>query len=151
MGITNSAIAGFIIAAIVVVGFIFLYNYSTGVMPGAKLVISSPTTQSSGVGENEAKFMFFYTTWCPYSRKAETPWKSFQELVKNQPRTYGTTRLVFEDVNAESQVAKAALYGINQYPTFKIHANDSVYEYVGAPTVDNFRQALIATFGKETF
>lgn len=151
MGITNSAITGFVIAVIVVVGFIWLYNNATGVMPGAKLVVSSPVTQPSGVDEHEARFMFFYTTWCPYSRKAETPWKSFQELVKNQPRTYGKTRLVFEDVNAEAQVAKAALYGVSYYPTFKIHAGSSVYEYVGAPTVDNFRQALIATFGQETF
>lgn len=143
---------GLVIALIVVVGSIWIYNNVTGVMPGAKLVLA-PTTSGdpSDVDLNTAKFMFFYTTWCPHSRKAEGPWKSFQQIIKNTPRKYGGMTIQFEDVNAEGQTTKAALYGIQHYPTFKIQTKDSVYEFVGLPTVNNFRKALIDTFGQETF
>lgn len=152
METVSSAAIGLVIAIVVVVASIWLYNNATGIMPGAKLVLVPPATvQPSGVDENTAKFMFFYTTWCPHSRKAEDPWKSFQQIIKNMPRKYGNMRLEFEDVNAESQTAKASLYGIQHYPTFKIQTKDSVYEFVGAPTVNNFRQALISTFGQESF
>lgn len=151
MGIASNIGVGAVIAIVVVVGFIFLYNYRSGVMPGAKLVMAEqPHTQPGGLDANQAKFMFFYTTWCPYSRKAETPWKSFKELLKNKPTKYGDTTIVFEDVDAEAQTAKAALYNIQSYPTFKVQTQDSVYEYVGAPTISNFRDALSSTFGKET-
>jgi thiol-disulfide isomerase/thioredoxin len=148
--VSNAAI-GLVIAIVVVVASIWLYNNVTGVMPGAKLVLAPPAgVQPSGVDENVAKFMFFYTTWCPHSRKAEGPWKSFQQILKNAPRKFGGMSLQFEDVNAETQTGKAALYGIKQYPTFKIQTKDSVYEFVGLPTVNNFRAALVDTFGQES-
>ena len=151
METVSSTAIGLVIAIVVVVASIWLYNAATGIMPGAKLVLAAPAgVQPSGVDENVAKFMFFYTTWCPHSRKAEGPWKSFQQVIKNAPRKYGGMTLQFEDVNAESQTGKAALYGITHYPTFKIQTKDSVYEFVGLPTVNNFRQALINTFGQET-
>jgi thiol-disulfide isomerase/thioredoxin len=151
MGVVSSTAIGLVIAIVVVVASIWLYNAATGVMPGAKLVLLPPsTTQLSGVDENTANFMFFYTTWCPYSRKAEGPWKSFQQIHKNSPRTYGGMSITFEDVNAEAQTGKTALYGIQHYPTFKIQTKTSVYEFVGLPTVNNFRKALIDTFGPET-
>ena len=148
----SSTAIGLVIAIAVVAALVWGYKSYTGIMPGAKLVLVPPSTvQPSGVDENTAKFMFFYTTWCPHSRKAEGPWKSFQQIHKNTPRKYGGMSLQFEDVNAESQTGKAALYGIQHYPTFKIQTKDSVYEFVGLPTVNNFRQALINTFGQETF
>lgn len=151
MGIISNTAIGLVIAIVVVVASIWLYKAATGVMPGAKLVLlPPPTTQPSGMEENTAKFMFFYTTWCPHSRKAEGPWKSFQQILKNTPRKYGNMSITFEDVNAESQTGKAALYGITHYPTFKLQTKDSLYEFVGLPTVNNFRQALINTFGQET-
>jgi thiol-disulfide isomerase/thioredoxin len=152
METASSTAIGLVIAIVVVVAFIWIYNAATGVMPGAKLVLAPPAgIQPSGIEENVAKFMFFYTTWCPYSRKAEDPWKSFQQVLKNTPRNYGGMTIHFEDVNAENQTGKAALYGITHYPTFKIQTKDSVYEFVGAPTVNNFRTALINTFGQESF
>lgn len=151
MGTASSIGTGLMIAIVVVVVSILLYKNVTGIMPGAKLVLSTPSSEPSGLDDNTAKFMFFYTTWCPHSRKAEGPWKSFQQVIKNTPRKYGGMQLEFEDVNAEGQTTKAALYGIKHYPTFKIQTKDSVYEFVGLPTVDNFRQALISTFGQETF
>lgn len=151
MEIVSNAAIGLVIAILVVVASIWLYNAATGVMPGAKLVLVPPATvQPSAVEENTAKFMFFYTTWCPHSRKAEGPWKSFQQIHTNSPRKYGNMSVTFEDVNAESQTAKAALYGITHYPTFKLQTKDSVYEFVGLPTVNNFRKALVDTFGQET-
>jgi len=151
METASSVAIGLVISIVVVVASIWLYNNVTGVMPGAKLVLVPPTSvQPSGVDDAVAKFMFFYTTWCPHSRKAEGPWKSFQQIHKNAPRRYGGMSIQFEDVNAETQTGKAALYGINQYPTFKIQTKDSVYEFVGLPTVNNFRAALVNTFGQES-
>jgi thiol-disulfide isomerase/thioredoxin len=98
---------------------------------------------------NQARFMFFYAPWCPHCRNAQTPWSSFKELTKNSHYTYGGKDIVFEDINAEIDKGKAALYGITAYPTFKVETSEKVYEMKGRPSVDTFRSFLKSSIGDE--
>lgn len=137
-----------IVSLIVVLGAIFAYYAFTGVPPGARVLQQTPPADS-GLDDGQANFMFFYASWCPYCHKAQPAWKSLAQVVKNEGLTYGGKKVSFEEVNAEIDKGKAALYNIQAYPTFKLQTKDMLYEMVGAPTVPNFREFLKKALGSE--
>lgn len=139
-------IAG-ITLGIVVIAIMGWYIWK-GVPPGSR-VIQEKAVNSDGLEENQAKFMFFYTTWCPHCKKAHQPWASFKEFLKTKRYGYGGKQILFEDVNAESDKGKAALYKINAYPTFKVETTENMYEMVGPPSVSTFRAFLTDALGPE--
>ena len=136
-----------IVSAIVVIGFIGIYYLVTGTPPGARIIEQVPPT--GGLDSNQANFMFFYATWCPHCKTAQQPWHSMKQLVKNSGYTYGGKTVSFEEVNAETDKGKAALYNIQGYPTFKVQTADKLFEMVGKPTTDNFREFLKKALGDE--
>ena len=139
------------VVLITVVAAIVIYYLVWGVMPGASVMsVTEPPMQNNGLDDKQAKFIFFYTTWCPWSKKAQQPWASLKEVHKNTPKTYGGTTVIFEEVNAEVEEGKAALYGIKGYPTFKLETKDKVYEMLGKPSVAAFRAFLITVLGQES-
>ena len=139
------------VTLVVVVSAIGIYYLVKGILPGASVgAVTEPPTSTNGLDQNQAKFMFFYTTWCPWSKKAQQPWASLKEVHKNTPKKYGNTTVIFEEVNAENEQGKAALYGIKAYPTFKLETNDKVYEMLGKPSVAAFRAFLITVLGQES-
>jgi thiol-disulfide isomerase/thioredoxin len=149
----NSLILG---ATMILLGAIALvivfnggYSYINKVLPGSKIVIDKPPLDDSGLDPNQARFMFFYTTWCPWCIKARTPWNSFKQLLKNNKYTYGGKEILIEEVNAESDKGKAALYRITGYPTFKLETENKVMEMKGKPSVAVFRAFLISALGEE--
>jgi len=139
----------FLVSLVVVVSAILLYYVFFQVPPGAKMIVKPPPITSSSLEPNQARFMFFYATWCPHCRNAQTPWSSFKELTKNSHYTYGGKDIIFEEINADSDKGKSALYGINAYPTFKLETQDKVYEMVGRPSVDTFKEFLKSALGPE--
>ena len=138
-----------IIALLVVVISIVGYKTLTGIWPGSRIIVQDPPLSSSKVSETTAKFMFFYTEWCPYSQKAKEPWSSFKQILVNSPKTYGGKSIIFEDIDAEAEKGKSALYQVKQYPTFKLQTNDKVYEMLGKPSIAAFRAFFITALGKE--
>lgn len=137
-----------IISAIVVTVCIGIYYLVTGKPPGARVIEQDPPIDS-GLDENQAIFMFFYASWCPHCKHAEQPWASLKQLIKNESYTYGGKYVNFEEINAETNKGKSALYKITGYPTFKVVTDKKVYEMVGAPNVSNFREFLKKALGDE--
>ena len=147
---TGNILLALIVALVVVAVSIGTYYGVSGVMPGSKLVVTDPPITPSGTGPNEATFMLFYTTWCPWSKKAQQPWASFKEMLKNTPKKYGGKTVTFEEINADDDVGKTALYQVKAYPTFKVQTDKKVYEMLGKPSVPAFRAFLINALGPET-
>jgi hypothetical protein len=58
-------------------------------------------------------------------------------------------KFIFEEINAEADKGKSALYQIKAYPTFKLETSDKVYEMLGPPTVESFRAFLESALGSE--
>lgn len=133
---------------IVLVGILGYYSW-TGVLPGAKLIEQRPPLDSAELGDTQAKFMFFYAPWCPHCKTANAPWASLKQLVANSGYTYGGKTVSFEDINADSNRGKAALYKIVAYPTFKIETKDKLFEMKGSPSVNNLRGFLKDALGAE--
>ena len=148
MDLLSSLGIPFVVALIVVGGFIGIYYAVTGIMPGARTIESTPPVENS-MDESQAKFMFFYTPWCPWCKKAQQPWASFRELLKNSHYTYGGKTVNLEEINCDSDKGKSALYKINSYPTFKVETNMKAFEMSGKPTVENFRSFLKQVLGAE--
>jgi thiol-disulfide isomerase/thioredoxin len=143
-------ITALIVSIIVVLVSIGGYKILTGIWPGSRLVIEDSPVSVSGLDEGEARFMFFYTDWCPFCTQSKEPWNSFKQLMNNNPRKYGGNTIIFEQVNCESQISKCSLYNIKEYPTFKVQTKDKLYKMAGKPTVESFRAFLKAALGKET-
>jgi thiol-disulfide isomerase/thioredoxin len=137
-----------IVSAIVVIALIGLYYLWTGTPPGSRLIEQEPPT-SSGLGDGQANFMFFYATWCPHCKTAQQPWHSLKQFIKNSGYTYGGKTVGFEEINAETDKGKTALFNIQGYPTFKLQTADKLYEMVGKPTTSNFREFLKKALGAE--
>lgn len=137
-----------IVSLVIVLLAIWGYYMFTGTPPGARLIEQEPPVDA-GLDDNQAKFMFFYATWCPHCRHAKDPWHSMMQLTKNQGLTYGGTNVTFEEINAEVDKGKTALYNISAYPTFKLQTKTKLYEMVGKPTVSNFREFLKKALGSE--
>ena len=139
-----------LISILVVTVVIGGYKILTGIWPGGRLIIEDSPISVSGLDNGEAKLMFFYTDWCPFCTQSKEPWNSFKQLMNNNPKKYGGTTILFEQVNCESQQSKCALYNIKEYPTFKLQTTDKVYKMAGKPTVESFRAFLKAALGNES-
>ena len=135
-----------VVVSIVLI-FVIGYHWKSGFYPGSKVIITDPPIAQNGLEPTQAKFMFFYTTWCPWCKKAQGPWGSFKQQLKNNPVTYGGYEIIFEDINAEGDKGKAALYRIESYPTFKVETANKVYEMKTGPDLASFDEFLLSSLG----
>jgi len=92
---------------------------------------------------NEATLYFFYTEWCPLSKKAEPEWKAFKE---EAGESYDGVRITFIDVDCDKNPELADKFNINGYPTIKLVYNDKIYEYDAKPD-----RATLAKFLTDIF
>lgn len=138
-----------LVSFIVVLAFISIYYTITGTPPGARVIEQDVPISANGLEPHQAKFMFFYTTWCPHCTHAKEPWASFKQMLKNQSYTYGGKEIQFEEINAEADKGRSALYKISSYPTFKVETDSKVYEMVGKPSPQTFRAFLTKALGSE--
>jgi len=136
--------------AVIMFNLVYGYFIREGfTLPGSKIIIEKPPLDDSGLDPNQARFMFFYTTWCPWCTKAQTPWSSFKQMLKTHNYTYGGKQILIEEINAESDKGKAALYKISGYPSFKLETENKVMEMKGNPSTGAFRAFLISALGEE--
>jgi thiol-disulfide isomerase/thioredoxin len=129
---------------------VFGWKYWKGYYPGSSYVVEEPPVTRNGLEEGQAKFMFFYTTWCPWSHKAWPKWKSFKQLMENKPQTYGNQKIIFEEIDCEADKSKAALYKISGYPTFKLATIKQTYVFQGPPDLLTFDVFLKACLGEKS-
>jgi thiol-disulfide isomerase/thioredoxin len=145
----SEMLVSLIVVLIIVSTIVFIYRWQSGNFPGSKLIIEDPPVEHNGLEPKQARFMFFFTTWCPYCKTAQAPWRSFKQELKNNPVTYGDYNVIFEEINAEANKSKSALYKVEAYPTFKIETQKKVIEMKGVPDPLNFDAFLIAALGKK--
>ena len=140
-----------LVVLIMSVGFVLIYKWRSGIFPASKIIITDPPIEHNGLEPTQAKFMFFYTSWCPHCKTAHSPWNTFKQQLKNNKATYGGNTVLFEEINAEVDVGKTALYKIKAYPTFKVETTKKVIEMKGVPDPLVFDQFLISALGPKKF
>jgi thiol-disulfide isomerase/thioredoxin len=137
---------------IVVVTFgviVTIYYFAFGYFPGSKFIMEEVPAEND-LSDSQARFMFFYASWCPWSRKADKVWRSFKQHLKNTKAKYGGKTVLFEEINVEQDKGKAALYNIKEYPTFKLETKKKVYRLITVPNDVAFDKFLVSTLGEKT-
>jgi thiol-disulfide isomerase/thioredoxin len=138
-----------LIAAITFLVVIVVYRLVAGYYPGSKFIVQESPAPKNGLDSDQAKFMFFYTAWCPWSDKAQAPWASYKQMIKNQKATFGGKHIIFEEIDADIDKGKAALYQIKQYPTFLLETQDKVYTLLAIPHSASFEAFLTGILGQK--
>ncbi len=73
---------------------------------------------------------FFFTDWCPLSKKAMVEWNAFQ---KETGDSLNGIKINYKEINCDQDTETADLFKITGYPTIKLVYNDKIYEYDAKP------------------
>ena len=88
--------------------------------------------------------LFFYTTWCPYCKKATPEWEKF----KNQwnGKTKDGYSIVMKEIDCDTNDTTAAKYEVVGYPTIKLIKDNKITDYDAKPNLDTLNQFLDSCF-----
>jgi hypothetical protein len=120
-------------------------------LPGgsASAGAATPTQQSGTHTSGNPRFLMFYTTWCPWSKKGKAQWDAFKVELERFPVTFGGKSVTLEDIDGDVQRDMIRDYKISEYPTFKlVHAKGEV-GMEGYPSPAKFRDFLTKNLGAE--
>jgi thiol-disulfide isomerase/thioredoxin len=96
---------------------------------------------------NEPKIcelFYFFTSWCPYCKKARVEWDKFK-LEWNSKSLDGYT-LKFQEIDCDVNESLATKYNVTNYPTIKLIKDDTVIDYDAKPVVDSLTRFLTTSF-----
>ena len=134
-------------ACAVVLGAVIMYIFYVKVLKPR--INSDYTANKEFVNKRDVKsdtvdLMYFYTTWCPYCKKARPEWDKF----KSQWEEKGIDgyKLKFTEIDCDTNEALADKYNVDGYPTIKMVKNSKVIDYDAKPTQDTLNQFLKSYF-----
>ena len=110
--------------------------------PAPSAVISKP---------GEARFMFFYSTWCPWSKKARPQWDAFRKELEKYPATFGGNTVVLDEFDGDEHKDKVREFDVAGYPSFKLLMPNgrAVHDMKSIPSPDALRGFLVSSLGQE--
>jgi len=118
-------------------------------LPGGTDSPAAPTQQSGTHTSGNPRFLMFYTTWCPWSKKGKAQWDAFKVELERFPVTFGGKSVTLEDIDGDVQRDMIRDYKISEYPTFRlVHAKGEV-GMEGYPSPAKFRDFLTKNLGAE--
>ena len=96
-----------------------------------------------------ADIYFFYTDWCPHSKKSKPIFEKAKEIYDGKP--INGTVMHFHEVNGEkeenemNQFEKEHKVSIDGFPSIYLVKSDSIVEYDTNPTVESLGEFLNTT------
>jgi len=119
-------------------------------LPGGSDSPAATATQQAGTHTSGSpRFLMFYATWCPWSKKGKAQWDAFKVELERFPVTFGGKSVTLEDIDGDVQRDMIRDYKISEYPTFKlVHAKGEV-GMEGYPSPAKFRDFLTKNLGAE--
>ena len=113
---------------------------------------ASPAAQTQQAGTHTSgnpRFLMFYATWCPWSKKGKAQWDAFKVELERFPVTFGGQTVTLEDIDGDVHRDMIRDFKISEYPTFKlVHAKGEV-GMEGYPSPAKFRDFLTKNLGAE--
>ena len=123
-----------------IIGIVFYYKYikpklnNTYADNREFITIDKASTSGGGSGgggdDNVARLYFFYTDWCPLSKKAEPEWNAFKEDTNG---SFDGVTVLFQEVDCDKETDIADNFNIVGYPTIKLEYKNKTYEYDAKP------------------
>lgn len=84
------------------------------------------------------EMIYFYTTWCPYCKKAQPEWTAFRNEWEGVPcKGYYIT---FTEVDCDVDESTAKKYNVKSYPTIILKCEGEVVEYDARPTKEDLNK-----------
>ena len=137
---SRTGIILFSIVLFSVIAFFVLRNQYNK-MQKQKLVDSVTNTADSGGVTKQCEMIYFYTTWCPFCKRARPEWDKFKdEWAGKKINGYMIT---FTEVDCDVNEAMAAKYDVKSYPTIKLVKEGEVYDFDARPTADALTQFAV--------
>jgi len=136
----------FIISVVLVVIFIlialYVYrNYLSKIITPKYVANKEFIPKSEADKQNkQADLYFFYTTWCPYCKKAFPEWNRLKEKLENG--TIKDYQVNFYEIDCDKNKELADEQKIEGYPTIKLIVNGQTIEYDAKPNYDTLMQFL---------
>ena len=130
-----------LVAVVFVAVFIGGYRYMRGFYPGSTIIEVDPAADP-----DSPRLLFFYTTWCPHSRKAFPEWQS----LKTASRVYGGKTVQFEALDGDSSKTETAHYGVEGYPSLVLVTSTSVVHYDASFKAARIQAWLSQTLGPQS-
>jgi thiol-disulfide isomerase/thioredoxin len=110
---------------------------------------STASESSSNHTSGNPRFLMFYTTWCPWSKKGKVQWDAFKVELERFPVTFGGKSVTLEDIDGDVQRDMIRDYKISEYPTFKLVSAKGEVSMQGYPSPAKFRDFLTKNLGSE--
>jgi len=125
-----------LIIIILVIIFILVatYGYDTYVKP---LLNKTYVPNKEFIKDEKNKIIniyFFFTTWCPYCKKARIEWDKFKENVNNNNLYNEVYDINFKEIDCDKNTDLAKKFNIESYPTIKLEKNGEIFNYDAKPT-----------------
>ena len=103
-------------------------------------LVDSVTTSPDSVTK-QCEMIYFYTTWCPYCKRARPEWDSFKEEWAG--KKINGYLITFTEVDCDMNEASANKYDVKSYPTIKLVKEGEVYDFDARPTTDSLTQFAV--------
>ena len=116
-----------------------LKPYTQGGYKANKEIISAGADDDTIV-----EIIYFYTTWCPYCKKAKPEWDKFRS--QWEETGYSGHQLKFSEIDCDINETAADKYNVDGYPTIKMIKNKKVIDYDAKPNQDTLNQFLKTSF-----
>ena len=109
----------------------FLYNNKNKNTENKKFI---PNKEFELKDKTNGDLYFFYTEWCPYSKKSEKIWDEIKKQYTNED-----LKLNFIKIDCESDKKMASDYNIKEYPVLLLKKNgDAMKMYNGNYNIVKF-------------
>ncbi len=137
--VNNMMTIGLVVAVLAILTFLvfFLKDYFTK-------KFSAKIEGEDDDGEQTCEVMFFYTTWCPYCKKAMPVWQEFSKQWNG--RTKNGYTIITTEIDCDQNEPVANKFDVQGYPTIKCIMNGKVADFDAKPTVEALNQFLQTCF-----
>ena len=128
-----------LLSSILIISLIFIwvatYGYDIYVKPMIKNNYEANKEFIPDNDNNEITIYYFYTTWCPYCKKARGEWEQFKNNLTNSEEYNKKYNIVYNDIDCELAENKdlANKFNITSYPTIKLVLDGTTYNYDAKP------------------
>jgi thiol-disulfide isomerase/thioredoxin len=136
MNLTGIILVSVVIFSIVA-GFVLRNEYKKR----KKQELVDSVTNSPDTVTKQCEMIYFYTTWCPYCKRARPEWDAFKEEWSN--KKINGYLITFTEVDCDINETTANKYDVKSYPTIKLIKEGQVYDFDARPTSDSLTQFAI--------
>lgn len=91
-------------------------------------------------GNNNIVVYFFYTTWCPYCKKARIEWDKFKKEIEENNLLQQTFNITFKEIDCDKNSDLAKKFNVEGYPTIKMEKNNKIFNYDAKPSASHLME-----------